>query len=362
MAKNNKRFTAETYSRIELYKWLLFVLDSNKDGKKGKNHKTYKKLKSLISPINDELYNGKESENKYKAFEDELSDLLRLHISVLEDIEPYFLDSFDDESDESSPDVLWDYFDEGNKRYISSIFKDYETFEYSIYDRIAYTSHSDDDSYFRYIDGFLSLQKQFKANGSNEKWYKKKESREAFMLLLMLLNEKSNLFFEKTYSAIFDKHAKHSKEFYESSKKGRNFSFLSYAFVDRLYTFSLFWYGFSWGATLFVDWLFNEPFSNGVDIKNALHEELIGADQLLFLRSPHSELGVDSRALDGKLEIAISKYIRPWCAWEMGNFYMRETKGDKETFYKQIYKQCGSIPTQLDGISQLIGIKSGKMF
>ena len=86
--------------------------------------------------------------------------------------------------------------------------------------------------------------------------------------------------------------------------------FLSHAFKDSLYAYALFLYFLDKGIWLYVDWMNQGPYTDGDRLKLSLFNELIGSNQLLFLRTPQSELSLKG-----------NKSITQWCAWEIGNFY-----------------------------------------
>lgn len=138
--------------------------------------------------------------------------------------------------------------------------------------------------------------------------------------------------------------------------------FLSHAFADKLYTFSLFIYMLSNDIFLYVDWMFSPEFVNGIDIKANLKKELLRSKQLLFLRTINSELTIRG-----------SGNIRGWCSWELGSFYsldhcfyrqrFSEDLNKNNKFYISIYKSKNPEINnkQLDGIKPLMEIRGGKL-
>lgn len=86
--------------------------------------------------------------------------------------------------------------------------------------------------------------------------------------------------------------------------------FLSYAYDDKLYTLSLYLYFHLNGIKLYVDWIHNREQSSGFVLKNILNNALEESKYFIFLRSINSELNINGK-----------NYVRPWCSWEMGNFY-----------------------------------------
>ena len=133
-------------------------------------------------------------------------------------------------------------------------------------------------------------------------------------------------------------------------KRFRNRVFLSHAFDDRLYTFSLFVFMLEKDIFLYIDWIFSPEFDNGEQIKDNLSERIFDSNQLLFLRTVNSELSIRG-----------SGNIRGWCSWELGTFYSIKNKYDK--FYIELYKSktIQKRNKQLDGIKPLKGISSGRL-
>ena len=87
---------------------------------------------------------------------------------------------------------------------------------------------------------------------------------------------------------------------------------------------------------------------NGNKLKKKLHTELCSCSQLLLLRTVNMELNIRG-----------NHYIRPWCAWEIGNFYYKEI--GKEKYYIGLYEahtKQNSIQ-MLEGIKRLNIIKNG---
>lgn len=123
--------------------------------------------------------------------------------------------------------------------------------------------------------------------------------------------------------------------------------FLSYAYTDKLYTGALYCYFLDYGIELYIDWMHNPYLKDGKVLKEKLRENLAQSEQFLFLRSVNSELHLGG-----------SYYVRPWCAWELGNYY-EHIKDEK--YYISLY---GTPPTnnmQLDGLKMLKGIHSGRL-
>ena len=86
--------------------------------------------------------------------------------------------------------------------------------------------------------------------------------------------------------------------------------FLSHAYDDKLYGLALFEYFRKKKIWLYVDWMNQGKQEDGNLLKKSLSYELRKSRQLVFLRSPKSELSIQG-----------GHVIRPWCSWELGNFY-----------------------------------------
>ena len=126
--------------------------------------------------------------------------------------------------------------------------------------------------------------------------------------------------------------------------------FLSYAYVDKLYTICLFLLMLHNGILLYVDWIFCDELNDGRDIKKNLSKELNKSEQLLFFRTVNSELHIK-----GNLD------IRGWCAWELGSFYHMDENNNEEKYYLELYDNKKAFNRQLDGIKKLKGIVGGRL-
>lgn len=131
--------------------------------------------------------------------------------------------------------------------------------------------------------------------------------------------------------------------------------FLSYAHKDKPYTLALFQYFLSFDIYLHVDWMHNPALVGGLRIKTALSHALIQSNQLLVLLSKNQEL-----LLSG------NKSIRPWCAWEIGNFY--SMKGGGEQYFLRLYSDLESTdiaPSDnvfVEDMQKLSGIGNRKLY
>ena len=90
--------------------------------------------------------------------------------------------------------------------------------------------------------------------------------------------------------------------------------FFSHAYVDKLYSYALFRFFLKEGVFLYVDWMHEEAQHDGRKLKKTLERELSRSEQLLFLRTINSELNIQGKHV-----------IRQWCAWVIGNYYMKKS-------------------------------------
>lgn len=123
--------------------------------------------------------------------------------------------------------------------------------------------------------------------------------------------------------------------------------FLSYAYTDKLYTGGLYCYFLGQGIELYIDWMHNPYLKDGKVLKEKLRENLAQSEQFLFLRSANSELHLGG-----------SYYVRPWCAWELGNYY-EHIKDEK--YYISLYGMPRTNNMQLDGLKMLRSIRAGRL-
>lgn len=124
--------------------------------------------------------------------------------------------------------------------------------------------------------------------------------------------------------------------------------FLSYAYEDKLYTIALFFYFQIKKIFLYIDWMNNGKEDKGNVLKQKLRKALDNSKQLVFLRTPNSELKIEG-----------NYYVRPWCSWELGNFYERQGSGQK--FFIDLYDHGKIDNLQLDGIKLLTGVANGEL-
>lgn len=118
--------------------------------------------------------------------------------------------------------------------------------------------------------------------------------------------------------------------------------FLSHAYVDMLYTKSLFRHMYKMGIYLYVDWMHNDLQPDGIVLKDMLNNEMVTSDQLLFLRTPNSELNIQGKHV-----------IRPWCMWEIGNYYHYN---GREKYVLNLYSRDDFRDIHLQGMKLLTGV------
>lgn len=148
---------------------------------------------------------------------------------------------------------------------------------------------------------------------------------------------------QKNISA--DSYIERIKRFYNKEEFTR--VFLSYAYTDKLYTGALYCYFLDHGIELYIDWMHNPYLKDGKVLKEKLRKNLAQSEQFLFLRSVNSELHLGG-----------SYYVRPWCAWELGNYY-EHIKDEK--YYISLYGTPPMNNMQLDGLKMLKTINSGRL-
>lgn len=111
--------------------------------------------------------------------------------------------------------------------------------------------------------------------------------------------------------------------------------FLSHAYIDKLYSYALFQFFLEKGIYLYIDWMHEEAQTDSRKLKALLNMELSHSEQLLFLRTTNSELCIQGQ-----------HYIRPWCMWEIGNYYRNSNhcvksnmrgKGREQSYLLNLY-------------------------
>lgn len=162
-----------------------------------------------------------------------------------------------------------------------------------------------------------------------------------------IAKQKQSIFVDEFFD--YEEFEKNSyKLFLEKHYSKRKQVFLSYAYEDKLYTIALFFYFQRNDMFLFVDWMNNGKEDKGISLKQKLHDALNRSEQLIFLRTPNSEL-----------KIGGNYYIRPWCSWELGNFY--DMLGSKDKFFIDLYEHGEINNLQLAGIKLLTDVANGTL-
>ena len=282
-------------SRIELFSEIINLLDTEQQGGKW--------IKDIVGEM----------------FLDDYKYLLKINIGILMDIESNYLVQSDYEQEIFTKEkLLTVYMDNVN-----------------LLERALRENH------FK------------KLNLDYRKIQESKDEVYAFNALLKILNDINNRVINGSEFNLYKYYAENKFRFNNNEENGLktpiNRVFLSHAFDDHLYTFSLFLFMLKNQVFLYVDWLFCKPLNNGIEIKKNLENELALASQLLFLRTVNSEFSIKG-----------SGNIRGWCSWELGSFYTKsKTKNSK--FYIELYsrKDTKLNNKQLDGISPLREINMG---
>ena len=256
-----------------------------------------------------------------------LDNLLRFNIYILDGIENYFLISNDDSIFSIDTSEL-------TKIYLDKI----NDIDINFYKDIL--SENDIRKMQSIVDNNEYKTADITKKGRNKDIYY------LFNSIINVLNEINNKVLDRL--KIQSNYFSRDSEIF--GKKFRNQVFLSHAFDDKLYTFSLFVFMLEEDIFLYVDWIFSPEFDNGEQIKENLSERIFDSNQLLFLRTVNSELSIRD-----------SGNIRGWCSWGLGTFYSIKNKYEK--FYIELYKSktIQKRNKQLDSIKPLKGISSGRL-
>lgn len=124
--------------------------------------------------------------------------------------------------------------------------------------------------------------------------------------------------------------------------------FLSHAYDDKAYSLALFDYFYEQGIYLYVGWMHNDIEEDGRIVKNMLQTRLDESEQLLFLRTINSELDIQGKQM-----------LRPWCAWELGNFYRRES--GEEKYLINLYSVDCYSNTLIHGLKLFTGVLGNRL-
>lgn len=193
----------------------------------------------------------------------------------------------------------------------------------------------DDKLFIKYI------KRQFKnemTRKKNNKKYKKILFKELFRYLILAISKYQDIIIDKNYKKI------HIERLKNNINKQ---TFLSYAYDDKGLTQALFYYFYDNSGFLYVNWMWSGVNMNAAYTKQELEKALHDSEQLLFLRTPLSEL-----------QLRGSQIIRQWCAWEIGNFY---TKHKDYKYYTEFYDITKSRNDFLDTFKPMKGVQNGKI-
>ncbi len=301
------------FSRLSLYNQLIVDLESvtqKLNGEMGLH--AYDMHEDLLT--SEQIKDGTDSEYLYRLIE-----LFKFNVKILEDIEPRFI------------------FNEDSVGSVTDLSK-HELME--LYHRNLGNALSEDTN-----KHFLELLEETKHYDLINKYENdianSKGAKNAFNTLLRLLAELNNTYFKKFITYNFS-----NFRIGEHGKGDMNFVFLSHAYDDKAYTFALYNYMLTKRVFLYIDWMQN-PLLDGKAVKSSLVQAIDRSEQLLFLRSPHSELRIGGGSM-----------IRGWCSWELGVFYCSHGRCSNEKFYLNIYSQNRLPNKQMEGIEPLRSINS----
>ncbi len=153
----------------------------------------------------------------------------------------------------------------------------------------------------------------------------------------------------KALAAFNDKMLDSEIEFVRKEKgHGMPQVFLSHAYDDKAYSLALFDYFYEQGIYLYVGWMHNEIEDDGRVVKSMLQARLDESVQLLFLRTLNSELDIQGKQL-----------LRPWCAWELGNFYQKK-KGEEKYLINLYSVDCYSNAL-IHGLKLFTGVEGNRL-
>lgn len=220
---------------------------------------------------------------------DNIHSIIETNIILLNDIENYFL------SQDSS----------GFLRYIPSFGELFQIIETNIVTLSSNNNNLHTDSLIRELRSFLRDYEQFNSSTADGTQLDPDRPFDS-------ITRRKFLFFNRYLKILTSFNEKNFPSNIHPTTNNQNYTpvFLSHAYDDRLYTYALYQYFLKQGILLYVDWMHQEKSTNGILLKENLHNSLSSCEQLLFLRSINSELN-----------IAGKYFIRSWCAWELGNFY-----------------------------------------
>ncbi len=145
------------------------------------------------------------------------------------------------------------------------------------------------------------------------------------------------------------------REFPVNEEHKRNQVFLSYAYIDKIYTLGLFLYFYDKDIYLYIDWMHQAQGLLTKKLKHNLITAINNSDQLLFLRTLNSELGLQGGG----------RQIRQWCAWEIGTFDYKSNNTRSEGFYIDRYRQNRQVKSRsqlIQDYQPLREIKNGRLY
>lgn len=134
----------------------------------------------------------------------------------------------------------------------------------------------------------------------------------------------------------------------QKEREDRPQVFLSHAYQDKTYTLALFEYFYKKGIYLYIDWMHNGVLKDGRILKDELKRQINQSSQLLFIRTTNSELDIQGK-----------HYIRPWCSWELGNFY--NSKNFDEKYLLNLYSIDNYSNVQLHGMKVCTELSGKKL-
>ena len=250
--------------------------------------------KTLLSKI--------EKQQDNQPIESEILHFLRVNINTLNKIEPYFLTVDLRPGEYYNPTDYPEFFSHADERSRNTIVKQLqENIETLKVDKV--------DLKEKVIQLKTGLGRLIPNNSQNNN-QKEEKPRNIFYGIIKELCSFNNALFSGNAEPFFPGTGTMPQVF------------LSHAYIDKLYSYVLFQFFLEKGIYLYVDWMHEEAQTDGRQLKNILNKELSHSEQLLFLRTTNSELCIQGQ-----------HYIRPWCMWEIGNYYRNSNHCIKPNMY-----------------------------
>lgn len=246
-----------------------------------------------------------------KDISEKLSDVLRININILSGVEENFLTS--DQRNESK-EIDYFYLIDRIRNNAEMLGVDNQNISYSSVIKLK-------ENIKKIVFDYEEKEGAFKRNARN--------------LFNRLINELGRF-----NSKIID-----SVEYLGDMRQKSDMKqvFLSHAYDDKVYSLALFLYFYEQGIYLYVGWMHNEDMLDGRELKIELQRQLDKSSQLLFLRTLNSELDIQGKQM-----------LRPWCAWELGNFYCGKHGGEK--YLLNLYSVDCYKNIQLHGLKLYTGV------